>query len=133
MRSATITLGGVQYTINELPSRKAAAWRQLMQTKLAVIANLIESAPETDITSGVALAQLINAVGASLIRSTDTIIELLFEYAPILNEKMRDGNIDFYDSELIAAFVEVVKLAYPFGHLANLLARFGSGAASRPT
>ena len=129
MRSATVTLGGVQHTISELPSRRAAAWRKQVQEKLGDVAKLVESAPETDISNSAALAGLVRNVGSLVVGSTDIVIELLYEYAPAL----RESDEDFYDSELIAAFVEVVKLAYPFGQLAGLLARFGSGVASRQT
>lgn len=133
MRSATVTLGGVQYTINELPSRRAAQWRQSMQERLGNISTLIEAAPETDISSGAALANLVRNVGNTLIGSTDTIVTLLFEYAPALAMDRERIEQECYDSELMSAFVEIVKLAYPFGQLANLLARFGSGVPSRPT
>ena len=129
MRSATITLSGKQHTINELPSRRAAAWRKQVQEKLGDVAKLVESAPDTDISNSAALATLVRNVGSLVVGSTDIVVELLFEYAPAL----RESDEDFYDSELLAAFVEVVKLAYPFGQLANLLARFGSGVASRQT
>lgn len=129
MRSTTITLSGKQHTINELPSRRAAAWRKQVQEKLGDVAKLVESAPDTDISNSAALATLVRNVGSLVVGSTDIVVELLFEYAPAL----RESDEDFYDSELLAAFVEVVKLAYPFGQLANLLARFGSGVASRQT
>ena len=129
MRSTTITLSGKQHTINELPSRRAAAWRKQVQEKLGDVAKLVESAPDTDISNSAALATLVRNVGSLVVGSTDIVVELLFEYAPAL----RESDEDFYDSELLAAFVEVVKLAYPVGQLANLLARFGSGVASRQT
>ena len=122
MRSTTITLSGKQHTINELPSRRAAAWRKQVQEKLGDVAKLVESAPDTDISNSAALATLVRNVGSLVVGSTDIVVELLFEYAPAL----RESDEDFYDSELLAAFVEVVKLAYPFGQLANLLARFGN-------
>lgn len=129
MRTIEITLSGNKHTVRELPSRKAAAWRKMVQEKLGDVAKMVESAPSTDITDGAALATLVRNVGSLVVGSTDVVVELLFEYAPALQE----SDEDFYDSELVAAFVEVVKLAYPFGQLGGLLAKFGSGAASRPT
>lgn len=133
MRNTLVTLGGVQYTVNELPSRRAAAWRESMRAKLGDVANLISAAPETDISSSAALANLVRSLGGTIIGSTDTIIELLFAYAPALAADRERIEAECYDSELLSAFVEVVKLAYPFGQLAGLLARFGNGAASRQT
>lgn len=131
MRIAMVTLGGVQYTVNELPSRRAAEWRTAVQEKLGDISTLIESAPGTDISSGAAIAGLVRAVGSTLIGSTDTVIELLFGYAPALAADRERIEAECYDSELLSAFVEVVKLAYPFGQLANLVARFENGAATK--
>lgn len=130
MRTITVLLGGVEYTISELPSRQAAKWRDSLQERLGDVATLIEEAPETDISSGTAVANLVRSIGAVVLRSPDTIKELLFEYAPDL-QKMEQDEADYYDSELAAAFVEVVKLAYPFGQLVSLVARFGSGAATK--
>lgn len=131
MRTAIVTLGGVQYTLNELPSRRAAEWRKSVQEKLGDVSALIESAPGTDISSGAALASLVRSVGSTLIGSTDTVIELLFGYAPALAADRERIEAECYDSELLSAFIEVVKLAYPFGQLASLVARFGNGAATK--
>lgn len=127
MRTVEITLSGQKHTIHEIPSRRAAAWRNRVQEQLGDVAKLIETAPETDISDSAALASLVRSVGSMVVGSTDIIIELLFEYAPML----RESDEDFYDSELIEAFVEVIKLAYPFGQLASLVARFGNGAATK--
>lgn len=130
MRTIEITLSGKTHTICELPSRKAAAWRALLQEKLGAVANLVESAPNTETGSAAAMAGLVRSIGATVIGSTDTVIELLFAYAPQL-ALAGDGEADVYDSELVAAFLEVIKLAYPFGQLASLVASFGRGAATK--
>ena len=133
MRQTTVTLGGKEHVIAELPSRKAAAWRQSLQNQIGGIADLIQTAPDTDISSGAALAHLVRSVGALLVGSTDIVIDLLFEYAPALEADRERIENECYDSELIAAFVEVVRLAYPFGELAGLMSRFASGAGNSRT
>lgn len=128
MKSVTVTIGGAEHTIRELPSRKAAAWRQGLQERLGDIAKLFESAPETDISSVTAISGLVQQLGTLVVRSPDTVIELLLAYAPQLEEAL--SGEECYDSELIAAFIEVLRLAYPFGGLLNLVASLGSGGAA---
>ena len=53
--------------------------------------------------------------------SIEDIREMVFNYIPALQED-RDYALDNgLDSEFLAAFVQVVKLAYPFGGIAQMV------------
>lgn len=47
---------------------------------------------------------------------------LIVAYEPALQEAVENG----YDSEIATAFLEVLKLAYPFGNVVDTLRRIGS-------
>ena len=53
----------------------------------------------------------------TLIGSMDLLLDLLFAYSPELAEDRERIEEEAYDEEALAAFTEVLKLAYPFGEL----------------
>lgn len=133
MNKRTITLGGVQYEINELPARKNAAWRQHLETQLGPLLGILEQAGAgLKLENTEDLMRVINQVGRLLVTAPDHLIELLFAYAPNLAAE-RDLILDSaYDSELITAFTTVLGLAYPFDGLARL-ASLASGSTPKPS
>jgi hypothetical protein len=55
-----------------------------------------------------------------ILAAPDRITAMLFDYSPVLAADRARIEAEVYESELIAAFVEVLKLAYPFGELLSL-------------
>lgn len=129
MNSTTVTLGGVAYTVDELPARKNSQWRAGFEEQLGPILNLVaEAGAGAAIASSDDLMRIAHSVGRVLVKSPDTVTELLFCYAPTL-EAARDLILDTaYDSELIGAFQAILGLAYPFGGLARQMASLASGS-----
>lgn len=129
MNSATVTLGGVEYTINELPARKNSQWRQGFEERLGPILNLVEQAGAgAAISTSDDLMRIAHQVGRVLVKAPDTLIDLIFDYAPNL-DAARELILDAaYDSELIGAFQAILGLAYPFGGLARQMASLASGS-----
>jgi hypothetical protein len=109
MKKATIILNDHEHTITELRSRANADWRGALQETFGKIADVIREAPGVDLSDGQALAGLVLRVSDGVLSSVDTIRELCETYAPDLPWG------DAYDSEIITAFGEVLKLAFPFG------------------
>lgn len=128
MNSKTITLGGVEYTISELPARKNAGWRKAFEAQLGPLLSIVEQAGQgIEIQRSEDLLRIANQIGRVLVQSPDILIDLLFDYAPNLDAE-RELILDTaYDSQLIGAFTAVLGLAYPFGGLARL-ASLASGS-----
>lgn len=133
MNKRTVTLGGKEYVIVELPARKNAGWRKGLEAKLAPILGIIEQAGAgLELRTNEDLLKVVGQVGQLLVTAPDLLIELLFAYAPELAAD-RDAILDAaYDSELIAAFTAVLGMAYPFGSLARL-ASLASGSMKPPS
>lgn len=113
MKSVTVTIGRAEHTIRELPSRKAAAWRQkVCRSGWEILPKLFESAPETDISSVTAISGLVQQLGTLVVRSPDTVIELLLAYAPQLEEAL--SGEECYDSELICCVYRGAAPCLPF-------------------
>jgi len=121
-KTVTVMLDGNEHTITELRSRKNADWRARLEEPFEDLARMLEDGPEVEIADLKSIASLVRDGAGMLLRSTDTIHELLVEYAPELAEVIAEA----YDSEIVAAFGKVLELAYPFGGVLSRLKQLGS-------
>ena len=131
MKTIQITLGGQQYTVQELPLRKNAAWRQKLTTLISGVTDLV-GATQIALNNTSDLIVVVNQVRDVLLAAPDQVAGLFFEYAPELAADRERIENEVYESELLSAFVEVLKLAYPFGQLLNLASGL-TPTASAPT
>lgn len=122
-RQATVTLGGRQYTITPPPIRQSKAWREKLAVPFATLSVALESAGtlELDIRQMADIAELVRRFSGVLIGSIDTVLDLLFEYSPVLASDREWIEQNAYDDEALEAFMEVLKLAYPLGTLGQIL------------
>lgn len=116
MKQIEIVLGGKAYTVAELPLRKNAAWRQQVGALVGEVAGLVE-ATQIDLNSTADLIGVVNQVRNVLVAAPDQLTALLFDYSPTLAADRERIEAEVYESELLSAFVEVLKLAFPFGEI----------------
>jgi len=128
MREVTVTLGGREYHITELPTKRNEAWRKQVMAQLTDVADLIQTAPQTEMNAA-GMSQILRAVSAKVVGSVDIIVGLLFAYAPALETDRARIEAECYDSELMDAFMQVLQLAFPFGSAIGQLV----GMAGRAT
>jgi hypothetical protein len=119
-KHVTITLGGKQYEIAEAPMRKNAQWRANLNALLTDVGGLMESATTVELNNVGDLLSVVRQVQDVILAAPDRITAMLFDYSPVLAADRARIEAEVYESELIAAFVEVLKLAYPFGELLSL-------------
>jgi hypothetical protein len=129
MKSETISLGGKHYEINELPRRANAQWRQQFQVLIASVTNLVE-ASQVDITNTTDLVAVVGQVRDVLMQAPDQLIELLFAYSPALAADRERIEAEVYESEILSVFVEVLKLAFPFGEILSWASGLASAASA---
>lgn len=129
MKTVTITLGGKQYEIFEAPLRKNAAWRASFTQLLKDVGGLIESASNVELNNVGDLIKVVHQIQDVLLAAPDRLTAMLFDYSPVLAADRARIEAEVYESELISAFLEVLKLAYPFGDLLTL----ASGLAPKPS
>ena len=134
----TVTLGGRDYEISRLPYRQSREWRERFAEPIEKIVGGLQFTGDLlgkGIDSGQALGDtigtlgrvLLGDLGKTLIGSVDLCAEMLFSYAPTLDREAIESNA--YDDEILRAFVEVLKLAYPFS---EILASVLPGRLSKP-
>lgn len=134
MNKRTVTLGGQSYVIEELPARKNAEWRRLLETRLAPILGIIEQAGAgLELRTNEDVLKVVGQVGQLLVTAPDLLVEMLFAYTPALAADQAVILDNAYDSELVAAFTTVLGLAYPFGSLAKLISGLASGSMTPPS
>lgn len=119
-KSVTIALGGKQYEIAEAPMRKNAAWRADLAALLVDLGGLMESASTVELNSVADLIGVVRQIQDVILAAPDRLTAMLFDYSPVLAADRARIEAEVYESELIGAFVEVLKLAYPFGDLLRL-------------
>ncbi len=133
-RSVKVTLGGRDYQVDELRSRENAAWRERLRVPFANLVQRLEEAGETEITNPGAMVALLRETAGTVIEAPDMLAGLLFAYSPALEADRERIVAEAYDSELMNAFIEVLKLAYPFGALAQQIGKLiQRGRATPPT
>ena len=122
MKTAKITLGGVEYEITERRARDNAAWRKKLLGPFGDIAKTLNGLSSQQLTVD-AIGGVINTFQDAIMGSVDLITGLVIEYSPELQASKKHILAEAYDSEIVEAFGEVLKLAYPFGPLVAGLIR----------
>jgi len=125
LQTAKITLGNTEYTIQAAGHRRARGWKKAFFSDLyePITVNLttlnnVNETPLTlaDIPRFTPLAQEL------LIGTIDAVCTLLIGYSPVLEAAREEIEENASDAQILAAFVEVLKLANPLppGFLAAL-------------
>jgi hypothetical protein len=137
MRSTTVTLAGVGYTVTQPPLRKNVAWQRKVAEQLKVLLTALPGLLTSlgpllktgDVKAGDLggilglltsdnLPALTDAGGDVLIKITDAIpvmLDLLYEFSPALAAEKDHIEAEVGEDEVVLAFVELVKLSLPFG------------------
>lgn len=160
-KQVKVKLGGREYVVTEKVMGVAMKWReQLRQSSvmrlfesldgaLAQLVSAVEGNGEggnLNLIAGINLATIAPAIMRGLANSVDDVIALLFDYSVELQNDREWLNENAYDEEAIAAFIEVLKLAFPTTALwglvrgstgvpiaTNLPSRNGASGTSKPT
>lgn len=113
----TVSLGGKQYTIEKLPIRQSKQWRGRLAEPFGEIATALESASVVEVDQLGDIAGLVRRASGVLLGSVDKMLDLLFAYSTALANDREYIEENAYDDEALAAFTEVLKLAYPLDQL----------------
>ena len=133
MKTETVVIGDKSYIIREAKRQANARWRLHFQAEFTDVAAIIEGLPKTDLTAE-ALAGLLRQIVAKVGGSVDMLAELVFAYSAELAADRETIEEEAYDSEIMAAFTAVLRLAYPFGSVVETLSGLAAlGRPARPT
>ena len=146
-KQTTVQLGGREYVIGEKTMGVALKWREKLRQSSVIrvfesldgaLAQLVAAVNglgeggttgQINLAAGVSLATIAPTVVRGLLNSIDEVVELLFDYSVEMRADREWILEHAYDEEAIAAFIEVLKLAYPITALWGLV----RGSRVQPT
>lgn len=131
MKQITVELGGTEYTITPLTMRKSREWRQQLDAPIAKMIESFRMFQVVEVSDLNAIGQLLDNLRGVALGSVDLCADAVFSYSPELAAARDTIEETAYDDEIVAAFVEVVKLAYPFGAMFGMLSGLNDRATSK--
>lgn len=136
MKSVVVDLAGKKYTVESLKFKAEREWRK---TYDAPISNLINAISQTSsaTSQSTEAGQWLRQMGSvflshagelvrALIDSPDILLDAICSYSPTLAADRVYIEENCYQDEIAKAFVEVLKIAYPFGSLLGIVTSLGS-------
>lgn len=122
-REAKVTLGGRDYTIAAAPIRQSKLWREKLALPFSSLTIALETTSKVELDVGqlMDMADLVRRFSGVLIGSIDTMLDLIFEYSPVLEQDREWIEENAYDDEALEAFTKILALAYPLGQLMSII------------
>lgn len=124
-KTVKVALGGREYIVAEKFSGLTERWRKTLRESavfvtlqsldgvLELLGKIVQGNEEKfDVASITALARFVPTV-LNLSNSMDDIKALTFDYVPEMKADVEWIGENVYDSEIVAAFVEVLKMNFP--------------------
>jgi len=137
MKSKVVTLAGRTYTIESLKFKAERAWRKKYDAPIGDLINAISNVKEMSGKEYDKAGDLMREVGTvllahandlirALLESPDTLFDAICDYSPALASDRAFIEENAYQDEIALVFVEVLKIAYPFGSLLGIVTSLGS-------
>jgi hypothetical protein len=137
VKSTKVNLAGREYTIESLKFRAERAWRKKYDVPIASLIGAISNVKElsskqfdkpTDLLKevGTVLLTHANDLMKALLDSPDIIFEAVCDYSPALAADKDFIEENAYQDEIATVFIEVLKIAYPFGSLLGIAQSLGN-------
>lgn len=100
--------------VRPLPIRAAREWRAQFNARFAALTNLLANADQIELNSAADIAQLVGVARDVLVTAPDALFDLLCSFVPDIATDRERIEVEAFDDEVITAFVEVLRLAFPF-------------------
>ena len=110
MKTATVVLNESEHEVRELKTRKLSKWLDKLEGPVAQALAVVAEVMDTDTGNPEGMTDMVSKITAVLSGSIDKVLDLMIEFAPYLKDEIDEC----YTSEVVPAFVEVLKLAVPF-------------------
>lgn len=132
MKSVEVVLAGRTFVVPELPARLNVEWRKLLQESVVGLVDLGVNLSGTALGEGTDTAKALDGVMGLIAQAPEMAVRMLREYCREIDEAWSAIEGDVYESELIDAFFQVCKLAFPFGKLVDLYKGLSSSSGVIP-
>lgn len=130
MRTAKLSLGGKEYEVPQLAIKPARAWRAKFRAFVGGITDAMASFSDVKLDSVEDLGKAIPAIMGVALDKLDEVTELVLAYSPELERDRTRIEQNATDEEMIVAFMEVARLAFP---LEQIVAAIPTGPTANAT
>ncbi len=134
IETATVRLGDKEYTISEQPRVRAKPWRVRLLEEVKPLFAQLENAGNLSFDQPGDLVKVLPLLEAVMLDGLDSIAALTVTFAPELEADREYIEQNATEKQIMACFMEAVKLSDPFG-LANQIGRLSglrvNGTSSR--
>lgn len=130
MRTEHVTLAGREYEMEELPLRKNAAWRQMLNAELQQWAELMGQTQTIELTNLADVLPVLRRGSDMVLQSPERIADLVFAYSAEIAQDRERILENAFESELVDAFSACVRLAFPFGRLTRLVTQLAANGSA---
>lgn len=120
-KEVKVSMGGRNYTVTALPIIKSKEWREALAIPFSTLTQALTMAQTTELDNLAGIGDIVNRLSGTLLGSVDLMLDLMFSYSPELAKDREWIENNAYDEEALQAFGEVLKLAFPFGILLELV------------
>lgn len=137
MKKTSVTLAGRTYVVESLKFKAEREWRKKYDAPIGNLIGAIGNLQGIGSKQFEKAGDLLKEVGATLLSnagsllqamldSPDIIFNAICDYSPTIQADKAYIEENAYQDEIAAAFVEVLKIAYPFGKLLGIVTSLGS-------
>ncbi len=130
-RTLELTFGTRTYDVPQAPIKLMKAWRLQLKAPLEQVLAAISSATTVQLTTTSDITALVTQVLPILLEAVDTLLDLTYAYAPILAANAAYIEEEGYDDQVVAAFLAILKVAFPLEQLMASLLGPASPATSK--
>lgn len=127
MEIVKVVLGGQEYEVVTLSIKASRVWREQLGAPVQQLMGVLTEADSLRLDSPADVVRILDVVRANLLGAPDFIFAAVCAYCPAIKRDREAIEETATDAELMDAFVEVLKLAFPFGRLASVIRRSPSG------
>jgi len=132
MKSVEVVLGGRTFKVAELPARSNVNWRKVLQEQVVELVDQGVNLSGAAVGEGADTAKALDGVMGLIAQAPEMAVRMLREYSKEIDEAWTEIEEGVYESELIEAFFQVCKLAFPFGRLVDLYKGLSSSSGVIP-
>lgn len=116
-----VELGGKSYEVAALTYRRSKEWREELSGVFDGLVRVLEGVEGVELSDLAGVGELVDVLRGTVLGAMDTVLELLRAYSPAIEADIERIEEEAFDEEILDAFVEVLKLAYPFGRLGTIV------------
>lgn len=117
MREISVRIAGVDYAVASKTIGQNRQWRDKLAAEVEPIIDAMGDLKSVELSDFGTMTVLARTVKDTVMHSSDTILNLLCEYAPAIAADRTRIEDEAYDDEVFVAFGKILAVVFPLGSL----------------